>query len=73
MSRRGRKERKRLAAERREAEPRGALDVGPGFAETVARRLQALARTRWFLPAALAALTVAVWARSFAVPVLGWD
>jgi tetratricopeptide (TPR) repeat protein len=33
----------------------------------------ALAGTRWFLPAALTILTLGVWARTFAVPIVQWD
>ncbi len=80
MSRKSRKERRRLAAEGREAGRSGSggtaasadMQIGRVRCEA-AHNIRALAETRWFLPAVLAVLTLAVWARSFAVPVLGWD
>jgi tetratricopeptide (TPR) repeat protein len=72
LPRRSRKERRGLK-EREAAAAEDAQRSGPAFARAIASRAEALARTRWFPPAALAALTLVVWARTFAVPVLGWD
>ena len=59
--------------EREAAASEEAARSGAGLARTLASRAEALARTRWFLPAVLAALTLVVWAGTFAVPVIGWD
>jgi Flp pilus assembly protein TadD len=36
-------------------------------------RLQQVLTSRWFLPIVLVILTLAVWARSFSLPMVGWD
>jgi len=69
LSRRNRKERKKREALEAERGPSQGADI----ARKLASRADALARTRWFLPAALAVLTLGVWARTFAVPVVNWD
>ncbi|MHC4250814.1 MAG: tetratricopeptide repeat protein [Planctomycetota bacterium] len=75
MSRGSRKERRERKQQRAEgaAVAGGAASSGPDLAQALASRATALARTRWFLPAVLGVLTLGVWARTFAVPIVEWD